>query len=126
MAGVWRKKNRRKYPRVRVPLDVKVWWIPGSDPVDVNATNLSAAGMEIIFPQKLAVLTQVNLSFRLKEDDAPIECQGVITRCLQASSLLKQILNRPADQYLLGISFLDIKEEIGQRLREFVHTHRPK
>lgn len=126
MAGVWPKKNRRKYPRARVPLEVKVDWVEGSDPSDVTATNLSAAGMEVVFPQRLAVLSQVGLSFRLMEDDELIECRGVVTRCLQCSSLLGHILNRHSGQYILGISFLDVKEEIGQKLRDFVQTHRPK
>lgn len=120
------RKNRRRYPRVKAPIEVTVTLAEGAEPLVVSATNLSAAGMEVLFPQRVPVLNRVGIDFRLGEDGERILCQGAITRCVQSAGILNQILKRPVDQYLLGISFMDVNEDVGQRLREFVHTHRIK
>lgn len=119
---MWRKENRRKYPRIKYPMPVLLAPAEGGEFFEAMANNLSAAGMEIVSPRKLDVLSKVELSFRLSEEDDYIVCQAQVVRCMQAGKILTGFRKNPAKEYVLGISFVDVDEEMGQKLREYVHA----
>ena len=111
--------NRRKYPRVRTELDLTVRLPGDSEPTQVHTRNLSASGMEVVFPHPVRVLTQVDVSIDLEDGDEVLQVQGQVTRSIPIRSLWDRVRNQ-GERYAVGVNFIDLGHPLRARIIRYL------
>jgi len=111
--------NRRKYPRVRTELDLAVRLPGDSQPVQVRTRNLSASGMEVIFPHAVRVLTKVDVRIDLEDGDDPVQIQGQVTRSIPIRSLWDRVRSQ-GERYAVGVNFVDLEHPLRARIIRYL------
>ncbi len=111
--------NRRKYPRVRTELSATLQLPSDPKPVQVRTRNLSASGMEVVFPQPVRVLTELDVEIDLSDDEEVLRIRGEVTRSIPVRSLWNRIRNHE-ERYSIGINFLDLEHPLRARLIRYL------
>jgi|GEM_PF-3209045 len=111
--------NRRKYPRVRTELDLAVRLPGDSQLVQVRTRNLSASGMEVIFPHAVRVLTKVDVRIDLEDGEEPVQIQGQVTRSIPIRSLWDRVRSQ-GERYAVGVNFVDLEHPLRARIIRYL------
>lgn len=111
--------NRRKYPRVRTELGVTVRTPTDSESLEVRTRNLSASGMEAVFPHPVQVLTQVDVLLDLDDGEESFHIQGQVTRSILVRSLWDRMRNQ-GERYSVGINFVDLEHPLRARIIRYL------
>lgn len=108
-------KNKRKYPRADVQLEVVVAGGEEGREYTVQAVNISAGGVCVSLPDFIAADTPVEMVVKLPDSGSPLETKGRIIWSLERRKLLK----RKEPLFDTGIEFLELGQEERQRLIRF-------
>jgi len=113
-----KSRNRRKYPRVEVEIQVTVR--DGSESVNfISATtDVSAGGICVRLESFVEAPTPVNVVLKLPDDQPPLETAGRVAWCVRERKRIGR--KRPA--YETGISFPSLSTEQRERLIRFAHS----
>jgi len=111
--------NRRKYPRVRTDLVATLRLETDAEPVEVRTRNLSASGVEVVFPHAIRVLTKLEVDLDLHDDEETIHIQGQVMRSIPVRSLWDRFRSQE-ERYSIGINFLDLEHPLRARLIRYL------
>jgi c-di-GMP-binding flagellar brake protein YcgR len=111
--------NRRRYPRVRTEVKVKIDLPQDSGQIETFTRNLSASGFEIILDHPLEILSNVKVYLFLPDEDEPIVLKGQIVRSLENRSLWGRLWNHKVF-YAVGVNFTEIDLNIRSRIIRFL------
>lgn len=111
--------ERRKFPRVQYPCEIKVYKKPGGEVFLTYTENISCGGLCTSVPIELGVDSVVALEIDLKDKKPNVNCSGTVVWCFKRL--------HPGDGssevFDLGIEFIDIKEEDRARIKKIVDSH---
>jgi len=99
--------NRRKYPRVRAELEIRLRISDRQDPIDTWTQNLSASGLELVCSIAIDVPSELEVEFTLPGEDTPLKIKGRVVRAIPSFSLWGRIRNLQ-EKYTVGINFLEL------------------
>lgn len=102
--------NPRRFIRHTADVPIEVRAVPGSAPVVQQGTNISEGGLAFVSDSCLDA--EGTIDVRIPEVDPPFEARARVVWC------------RPEEdgQYLVGVQFLDARDEFKARMVEQVCT----
>ncbi|MBD3246954.1 MAG: hypothetical protein GF333_08130 [Candidatus Omnitrophica bacterium] len=112
--------ERRKYPRVKKNLPLKI----SDDEYDIltETKNISGSGVYCSVNKPIPIMTKLNMVLlvplkknRNKGDVKKINCEGVVVRS-------EQMRDNGEHPYRVGIYFNDIKEKDRKALVSYINT----
>ncbi len=113
----WEGLNRRRFPRAKFPCLVKIM-INGSavDAILAHTENISTGGVCVILKKGLERFSAVDIEIDLLDAEDHIACRGKVVWSVRrkATDPLKPSC------YDTGIEYVDIKNEVRQRIERVV------
>ena len=115
----WEGLNRRRFPRVKYPCLVTVWY--GQEEGDTetfltHTENLGIGGVCMICTRRFKMFSPVKLEIDLLDMESHIRCKGKIVWLVQR----KDPDPRKPVVYDVGIEFEDLKEEDQRRVSKVI------
>ena len=114
--------ERRRERRVEARLQIELQLDPGAPSHASSTLNISSNGVYFLSPRYIEPLTRLGLRLVLPEAgeevaDAPVECTGVVVRCVPETS------RSGAHHYEVACYFTDTSEDFKERLSRYVQKH---
>jgi len=112
-----RRRGQRVQARLHVELQVD------STPSEASSTlNISSNGVYFTSRRHIAPLTKLGLRLLLPGEasdgaDEPVDCQGVVVRCLPEEP------QAGVEQYEVACYFTDTDEDFKERISSYVQKH---
>lgn len=108
--------ERRREQRVDARLQIELQ-LDSSESRQASSTiNISSNGVYFHSPRPIAPLTKLGMRLYFPDED-PVECQGVVVRCLPETA------SDSAQQYEVACYFLDLDGDFRALLRHYVQSH---
>lgn len=108
--------ERRREQRVDARLQIELQLDPSESRQASNTINISSNGVYFHSPRHIAPLTKLGMRLYLPDED-PVECQGVVVRCLPETA------SGSVQQYEVACYFLDLDGDFRALLRHYVQSH---
>ena len=108
--------ERRKYPRFKINLPLDYFRVDTPVNQTGRALNASEGGLEIYFPEKMAIGERLKLKIFFSSSDFELNAIEV-----QAEVVWIDILSGD-DEYRSGVRFIDITPEDLTRLKDFLKS----
>jgi hypothetical protein len=108
--------ERRREQRVDARLQIELQLDPSESRQTSSTINISSNGVYFHSSRPIAPLTKLGLRLYLPDED-PVDCQGVVVRCLPESA------NPNVQQYEVACYFLDLDGDFRALLRHYVQSH---
>ncbi len=114
----WQGLNRRKFPRVKYPCLVTVWYeSEGKQETFLTHTeNVGIGGVCVICHKRLKMFSPVDMEIDLMDMDAHIRSKGKAMWVVQR----KDPGQHKPMVFDVGVEFLDLKEEDKERIAKVV------
>lgn len=118
----WEGLNRRRFPRVKYPCLVTVWYEAegeGEEDREIFLThteNLGTGGAAIICHKRFKLFAPIELEIDLLDMEAHVRCKGKIVWLVQRKD---PDIRKPM-VYDIGVEFQDLQEEDAQRIAKIV------
>ncbi len=114
----WGGLNRRKFPRVKYPCLITVWYEDEEQKETflTHTENVGIGGICVICHQRLKMFSPVSLEIDLMDMEEHIRCQGKIMWVVQRKDVDK---GKPVS-YDIGVEFEGINEEDRRRVSTIV------
>lgn len=114
----WEGLNRRKFPRVKYPCLVTVWFGEGEDRETflTHTENLGIGGVCIICHKRVKLFSGVSMEIDLMDMEKHIVCSGKVVWVVQRKD---PDPHKPI-AFDVGIEFRDVKKDDQRRVSKIV------